>query len=279
MIATEPRPWRRYVAIGDSFTEGMSDADPDAPDRYVGWADRLATLLAGHAPGFAYANTAIRGRLLADVVGPQLDRALALEPDLVSLVGGGNDLLRPGTDVDALSARLEEAVARVRATGADVLLATAADMAGAPVIRRIRGRAGIWNALLWGIASRHGCHVLDMWGQAYLQDWRMWATDRLHLSSDGHARVAIAAYHALGYRTEDESWRRPLDPLPAPPRLVAARDNARWAREYAAPWVGRRLRGRSSGDLVLAKRPDAAPWPAPRTGTDRTSPDGTGRPT
>jgi len=123
----------RYVAIGDSFTEGMSDADPERPDRYVGWADRLAAHLARLAteqgkedqqsrqsqqdPDFGYANLAVRGRLLANIVGPQLEHAISLEPDLVSIVGGGNDILRPRADIDALAARLEDAVSRLRACG------------------------------------------------------------------------------------------------------------------------------------------------------------------
>ena len=71
------KTWSRYVAIGDSFTEGMSDVDPHLEGRYIGWADRLAAHLAtlageaGH--DFAYANLAVRGRLLADVIGLQLD--------------------------------------------------------------------------------------------------------------------------------------------------------------------------------------------------------------
>ena len=103
------RVWTRYVAIGDSFTEGMCDLDPRAPDAYVGWADRLAHHLdsiaeAEHLP-FGYANLAVRGRKLSDVVGPQLDAALRMSPDLVSMVGGGNDLLRPNVDLDALASR------------------------------------------------------------------------------------------------------------------------------------------------------------------------------
>jgi len=98
------KAWSRYVAIGDSFTEGLSDADPEQPGRYRGWADRLAALLAEQSDGeFGYANLAVRGRILEDVVGPQLEAALALGPDLVSVVGGGNDILRPRADVDALA--------------------------------------------------------------------------------------------------------------------------------------------------------------------------------
>ena len=112
--------WTRYVALGDSFTEGMVDPDESVPDRFVGWADRLARVLAANAAAeklpFGYANLAVRGRKLDDVVGPQLERALAMDPDLVSIVGGGNDLLRPSVDLDGLAQRLEEAVVHLRAS-------------------------------------------------------------------------------------------------------------------------------------------------------------------
>jgi len=149
--APGPRsPFSRYVALGDSFTEGLSDPDPHQPNMYVGWADRLAAHLAENARAdartFGYANLAVRGRLLVDIAGQQMDRALALEPDLVSIVGGGNDILRPRADIDALAARLEDAVARLRTAGADVLLATPVDPRDAPLVKATRGRAAIFAA-------------------------------------------------------------------------------------------------------------------------------------
>lgn len=258
-VRPQPRPWSRYVAIGDSFTEGMSDPDPQVPGAYVGWADRLAVLLSAHADDFHYANLAVRGRKLADVAGPQTDAALALEPDLVSIVGGGNDILRPRADVDALATRLDEAVTRIRATGADVLLATPTDPAGAPIIGRTRGRVGAYTAHLWSIAQRRGCYVLNQWACDFLKDWRMWAEDRIHMTTEGHERVALAAYLALGHRVEEEAWRAPLPPAEPLPRVESLRGHARWAREHAGPWVQRRLQGRSSGDLVDPKRPTLGP--------------------
>ena len=89
----KPRPFTRFVAIGDSFTEGLFDPKPDQTNAYVGWADRLAGHLARCASeddrSFGYANLAVRGRLLDNIAGQQVDDALALEPDLVSIVGGG----------------------------------------------------------------------------------------------------------------------------------------------------------------------------------------------
>jgi len=258
-----PRLFTRYVAIGDSFTEGLSDADPNRANSYVGWADRLAAHLAqiaGEANGtFGYANLAVRGRLLNDIAGPQVEAAMALEPDLVSMVGGGNDILRPKADIDALAARLEEAVARLRAIGADVLLATPADPRDAPLVKATRGRAAVFAADIWSIARRHDAYVIDLWGMTTIRDWRLWAADRIHLTSEGHRRVALNAFTTLGFTVDDVGWADPLPAAPPISRADAARANAQWAREYVGPWVQRRLRGQSSGDALSAKRPTVAP--------------------
>jgi lysophospholipase L1-like esterase len=252
--------WKRYVAIGDSFTEGLSDADPADPQRYRGWADRLAALLADQAEDrFGYANLAIRGRTLADVVGPQLEAALAMQPDLVSIVGGGNDLLRPRADVDALAAELDAAVSRIRGSGADVLMFTPVDPRDAPVIKYTRGRIATYTAHIGSIAHRHGAYLVDQWGMRALRDWRLWAEDRLHMTSEGHRRVALAAFTALGFTPADADWAAPLPPAEPVPRAEALRGHVAWGREHLGPWVLRRLRGRSTGDDLRAKRATLAP--------------------
>ncbi|GMA40900.1 hypothetical protein GCM10025883_29450 [Mobilicoccus caccae] len=223
--------WSRYVAIGDSFSEGMCDDDPQRPGEFIGWTDRLAahlhrmSLQAGGS--LEYANLAVRGRKLDDVVGRQLDAALELRPDLVSMVGGGNDILRPRADIDALATRLEDAVKAIRATGADVLMATPTDPRDAPLVRAVRGRHAMYTACIWSIARRHGCAVIDQWGFTALQDWRMWATDRIHMNDEGHRRVALAGFTALGYRPEDVDWETPL---PRPRRCRAPTASAGIAR-------------------------------------------------
>ncbi len=260
-------PWERYVAVGDSFSEGMSDDHPTLTGTYAGWADRLAAYLAAEAHaaghGFGYANLAVRGRLLADIAGRQVDEALALSPDLVSIVGGGNDLLRPKADVDALAARLEVAVARLRAAGADVLMATPVDPRDAPVVRRIRGRSAVYTAAIWSIAARHGAYVIDQWGMTALRDARLWAPDRIHMTAEGHRRVALNALTTLGRGPaagRNPEWATPLPPVQRPSRRDAVRADARWAREHFGPWVQRRLQGRSSGDGLSAKRPSVTPF-------------------
>ncbi len=249
--------WNSYVAIGDSFSEGLADPDPSTPDRFVGWTDRLAHWLAVDAARrgsrFQYANLAVRGRLMLDIVSDQLPLAIAQHPDLISIVGGGNDLLRPSGNPDNLAEQLEDAVEQAQRAGSDVLLVTGVDPGDSPVFSLMRGRDGIWAAHVNSIAQRTGAHLVDVWGYRVLRDTRLWAEDRLHLTPGGHYRVAYLAAAALGVEVDDPA-PAPLpthDAVPAREQLAAT---GRWAADYLRPWIGRRLRGTSSGDGIQAKR-------------------------
>ena len=251
-----------FVAIGDSFTEGLHDPDPGGGFR--GWADLVAGAMAAQRPGFRYANLAIRGKLLGQVVAEQVPRAVELAPDLVSLAAGGNDILR-GTDVDALAAVFESAVAKLQASGCRVLIFTGFDPRMFPVIRLLRGRIAAYDMHLRGIADSSGCDLVDLWSMTALKDLRAWSPDRLHLTTEGHRQVARRVCEVLGIPAEPD-WRAPLPParlLPGLPRrsrwLDARRQDARWARQYAGPWVRRRVGGTSSGDGLAPKRPDLLP--------------------
>ncbi len=250
-------PYTRYVALGDSFTEGVGDEEPHLPNGLRGWADRVAEELARSRPDLQYANLAIRGRLLAQIEAEQLEPALALEPDLVTISAGGNDLLRPGGDPDALAARLDAIVGRLRATGAEVVLFNGPDIAMTPVLRAIRGKVGIYNANLFGVAAKHGAIVADMWSARHLQQPQMWAADRLHFSRFGHHAIAMLVLDALGVQhalTEMEP-----EPLPSRSWQQLRMQDLHWAREHLAPWVVRRLRGQSSGDTITPRRPQPGP--------------------
>jgi lysophospholipase L1-like esterase len=251
-----------YVAIGDSFTEGVGDPAPDGG--CLGWADRLAVLLSDRAaerdPGqrFRYANLAVRGRLLDRVVSEQLPRAREFAPDLVTFCAGGNDILRPGCDPDDVAARYEAAVAHLVPAAGTVLLCTGFDTRGVPVLRHLRGRIATYTAHVRAIADRYGCPVLDLWSLRSVQDRRAWSADRLHLSPEGHTRVALRAAQVLGVEVPADP-DQPWPPLPPRPAAEVRRDNIQWAREHLVPWIGRRLRGESSGDHVEPKRPDLLP--------------------
>ena len=265
---------RSYVALGDSFTEGLDDlTGPDGG--YRGWADRFAEHLDSRQPGLRYANLAVRGKTLRQVADDQVPEAISLRPDLVSIAAGGNDMLRPGTDPDTLAAEFDQVIVTLQQAGCPVLMFTGFDPRF-PVLRLIRGKVAAFNMHLRAIADRHQCHVVDLWSMHVLRDPRAWSADRLHLTADGHRRVALRACEVLAVPV-DEDWREPWPPLDLAPRSAAAgwlsarRMDARWARMHAAPWVGRRLRGRSSGDGIPPKRPQLLPFsatPAPATVLD-----------
>jgi lysophospholipase L1-like esterase len=258
-----------FVAIGDSFTEGLNDVAPGGGFR--GWADRLAGLLAAQYPGLRYANLAVRGRLLRQIVAEQVPVAAAISPNLVSIGGGGNDILRPGADPDVLAELFDSAVARLGGAGAQVLVFTMCDPSTFPVIRLLRGRIAAYNMHLRAIADQRGCYLVDLWSMRFLRSPAAWSPDRLHLTAQSHQRVALRACEVLGVPVT-EDWRAPLaadppqtvaDALTRAAWLAARRDDARWAKEYLTPWISRRLHGTSSGDGLSAKRPALEPIAPP----------------
>lgn len=249
--------WRSFMAVGDSFTEGLDDWHADGSPR--GWADRVAEHIGADRGGFRYANLAVRGKLLDQIVEDQVPVVERVHPDLVSFCAGGNDIIRFQCDVDDLAARFDAGLARVAATGADVLVFTGFDLGRMhPLIRRLRGRVACFNESMRVSAERHGARVVDLWGMAPLADPRAWGPDRLHLRPDAHRRVALRVLETLG-EPVTEDWRLPLpDGAPAPWRDRQL-DDLRWMRDFALPFVRRRLRGRTTGDGFLPKRPDLLP--------------------
>lgn len=256
--STTQHPWRRYVALGDSFTEGIGDVDPHSPGGYRGWADRVAEQLSHGLEDFSYANLAIRGRLITQIFDEQAGPALELKPDLISLCAGGNDVIRPGGDPDAIADKLD-ALMRIMATSnATLLLFTGPDIRDTPVLGGIRGKVAIYNENVRAIAERYDAVVADMWSLRELHQPQMWAGDRLHFSALGHHTIAAMALDALNVphnlehvepsQTEPKNWRG------------ARRDDLIWARTHLAPWVVRRIRHQSSGDGISPKRPLAAPF-------------------
>lgn len=244
----------RFVALGDSFTEGVGDRDPARPNGVRGWADRVAEQLQRVDPDLGYANLAIRGRKIRRILAEQVEPALALRPTLVTLYAGANDILRPTVDIDALMEEYDAAVGRLVDSGAQVLLFTGFDAGSSKVFGAMRGRTAIYNEQVRWIADRRGATVVDYWRFHEFQDWRMWDVDRMHMSSLGHATMANRVLELL----EHEGLAEVPDavPLPKLSRVEQFRANAAWTREYAWPWVVRRVTGRSSGDGLSPKYPE-----------------------
>ncbi|QES48271.1 lysophospholipase [Streptomyces venezuelae] len=248
----------RYVALGDSQTEGLGDGDDSTGLR--GFADRLAEHLAAVNPGLRYANLAVRGRLAGQVRAEQLEPALALRPDLATVVAGVNDLLRPRFDAAQVAGHLEAMFAELTSAGVRVATVTFPDVgAVVPLARPLRPRVSELNSRIRAAASRHGVTVAETGRYAVAADPRLWSADRLHAAPLGHERIAAALAHALGLPGSDDGWTRPLPPLPPRPAHRVAAAELRWAAGFLAPWLARRLTGRSSGTLRTAKRPDLRP--------------------
>lgn len=250
----------RYAAIGDSFTEGVGDPRPDGTVR--GWADRVAEGLAAAGETVEYANLAIRGRLLRPIVTEQLDAALSLRPlpDLLTLNGGGNDMLRPHAPfgntgrIGDLLALTDRAAKRCADAGVRLVLLSGADpTARLPLGRLVRHRGAALTVGTATIAARYGLTFVNGFGDEEVRAPQYWSADRLHLNSAGHARIAGLVLHALGYG--------PV-PAPAPPEAPTPRSLAttgQYYREHVLPWMNRRLHGTSSGDGRAAKHPEWYP--------------------
>ncbi|MFE3516032.1 SGNH/GDSL hydrolase family protein [Streptomyces sp. NPDC059166] len=259
----------RYVALGDSQTEGVGDGDDVTGLR--GWADRLAGHLAAAEPALEYANLAVRGRLAHQVHAEQLGPALALRPDLATVVAGVNDVLRPRFDAAEVAGHLEQMFAALTAAGARVATLTFPDVGAiAPAARPVRSRVLELNARIRTAAARHGVTVAECDRYPVATDPRLWSADRLHASPLGHERIAAAVAHSLGLPGSDETWALPLPPQRLPTGVRAAAAEVRWAAGFLGPWLGRRLRGRSSGDGRVPKRPQLLPY------TDAEVPDARG---
>lgn len=251
------------VALGDSFTEGLHD-EPGGDGRHRGWADRTAEALARWHGGLQYANLAVRGRLLDQVVAEQVPLAVDLRADTVTFHAGPNDVLRPRLDLPGLLARYEDAVRRLRASGATVVVFTVIGRSGgrSRLADALAVRFGTFNEHVRTVARRQGAVLVDVGAAASMRDPRMWHEDRLHLNARGHARVAAAVLEALD--VDDPGllggapgwWARPMAAAAPLARGAALRAELRWVRRHLLPWVGRRVRGVSSGDTVRPKRPE-----------------------
>jgi lysophospholipase L1-like esterase len=256
-----------FVALGDSFTEGMADELGPA-GRHRGWADRVAAALAVRSGGLRYANLAVRGRLLDQVVTEQIPVAESLHPDLVSFHAGPNDVLRPRVALVSVLFRYRSGVERLRADGRDVLLFTVIERAGGTgrTAARLASRFAAFNAAVRDVADRTGALLVDVGGVDALQDRRLWHEDRLHLAPEGHARVA-AAVHRRGDRRGGGRRAR----LGCGPVLWAVHAGPAGARRGAAravPAPGRRRRPahafRRAGGRAAAGQPRGPAGRLPR---------------
>jgi lysophospholipase L1-like esterase len=243
-----------YAAVGDSFTEGVGDELADG--RVRGWADLVAVGLALASPTpVGYANLAIRGRLLAPIVDGQMDDALALTPQLLSINGGGNDIMRPRVSIDSITDQLEAAVDRATDAGVHVLLVSGANPSKhLPLGTLIEARGERLAVAIRSRLPKENVTFVDNWADVELGDRRFWSHDKLHLNSRGHERVASNVLAALGVPIPDAATDH---------ATIPSQRTADYWRQYVLPWIGRRVTGRSSGDNRVPKYATLTPVELP----------------
>ena len=255
--------YNRFVVCGDSYSEGMTDEMVDG--LYRGWADRVADGLAKKSATFTYANLAVRGKLLPQVIEDQVPAVLTYVsgPDtLISFHAGANDALRPGFDAALTRERYQSAVRKLAASGATIMLFTVLEDTGnsGRGSKLWQERFGTFNNGVREIAAEVGAIIIDANSERFFSDKRFLAFDRLHLNEEGHRRCADAVLEKLGYEF-DPGWRTPLPPAQPTPWIKERAIGVMWFFVFALPWIIRRLRGRSSGDGRVCKYPTPILWP------------------
>ncbi|MEG3630335.1 SGNH/GDSL hydrolase family protein [Streptomyces poriticola] len=231
---------RRYVALGDSLTEGVGDP---VGDGWRGWAALLATGLA-EQPGLSveFTNVASSGAQTRDVLEAQLPAALALRPDLASVVVGVNDTLRRTFDIHAVAARLDQVYGAFRAGGTVLLTACLPDpgtMLGLPgaLARPLARRQQAVNAVVHALSDRHEALHLHASEGGWVTDRAMWSADRLHPGERGHRQLA-GRFHTLlaEHGVEVGPAPSPEPEFPAPTRSASLW----WLATAGTGWVARR---------------------------------------
>ena len=247
------RTFLRYVALGDSSTEGLED--PDGQGGYRGWANRLAERIAESQGSLLYANLAVRGLRTRQVLERQLEPALAMRPDLATLFTGTNDVVAWRFDPGPVERDLGRMQRALIEGGSTVLSFTLPDLTEVlPFGQRLAPRVRALNDAIRGACRDSGAILVDFATYPVASDLRLWNEDRFHANALGHQLIAAALAHALGIPGSDDGWKRPFhEPLPESSNggLVWWH----WARRHFLPWIWRHALGRSSADGRTPKRP------------------------
>jgi lysophospholipase L1-like esterase len=247
-------PYTRYVAIGDSQTEGLWDGDDSAG--LVGFADRLASMLDSFHPGLQYANLAVRGRRIQDVLNDQLPQALSMQPDLISVCIGMNDATRPGRKFDRALADLDIVHERLARSGATVVTTMFPDIARIlPAGRLIASRMLRINSAIAAAADDYGFRLVDLYHAPSMTQPDMWSEDRVHGSTKGHIAFTAAAAEALNLPSSNHNWAGAGAAGSSPSFGSRAYSQWLWTKNMFVPWLWREARGRSAGDNRAPKRP------------------------
>ncbi|MEY4444177.1 MAG: hypothetical protein RL301_256 [Actinomycetota bacterium] len=252
----------RLIVVGDSISEGIADEKIDG--QYRGWADRVADVIASQNPEFKYANLAVRGKLLPQVVEHQVPVALNLigPNSVLSFHAGANDVIRPNYRPEITLPAYAKAVRDLANAGAQLMLFTVLEETNRQGrIQTIwRERFSVFNQQVREIGKEVGAVVIDGNYNEAFKDVRYLDRDRLHLNAKGHWLLAQGVLEQLNLPF-DPSYKDPLPPMKPKPKVVQGIAFTAWTITFAIPWIIRRARGKSSGDGRSAKYPELISWP------------------
>lgn len=172
------------ACFGDSLTAGFG-VDPGQS-----YPDVLQRLLDEAGYRYRVVNAGISG----DTSGGGLDRVdsvLALKPAIVVVALGGNDGLR-GLPPASTEANLDETIARLKAGGAQVVLAgiTLPRNYGPDYIRR-------FDRIYPDLARKRSVPLIPFLLAGFAENGRYMQPDKLHPTAQGYRIVAETVFHAL----------------------------------------------------------------------------------
>jgi lysophospholipase L1-like esterase len=193
---SDVRAVRRYVALGDSFTAGAPGSAPEGR-----WPDELAAAVQPRE----YHNLGIAGVTTPEVAEGQLERCIELEPDLVTVVCGVNDvLLHVRPDIHAHAEALDFIFRTLRERLPEAIVVTVTTPPIAEFIglrprsrRRVERGVAAVNEATRSIAERHGVLCLEWGDHPAGRERENFAGDGFHPSATGIRRAALACAQAL----------------------------------------------------------------------------------
>jgi len=247
-----------YVAIGDSLSEGLGDFDFHSDRHHKGWTDRLAAMLSAHAENlgheFHYANLALRGSKLKTILTKQLQQALELKPDLVTIMAGSNDLVTG--NLEELEATFRNGLRQLQAAGCRVVVVTTIRPSHLNLFKVVLPMAEAISSMLVRLAQEASVDVLDVHSIESFSDIRYWAEDMVHFSGHGHIVIANKAAALMGIPQRMPEAN--ATDMHKPSRGLVG--TARWFVLYAIPFIQRRIKGTTSGDNMLPKHQNLVPY-------------------
>ncbi len=242
-----------YVAIGDSLSEGLGDRGFNQDRSHCGWTDRLATLLSlqasANGQGFQFANLAIRGSGARTILGQQLNDALNLKPDLVTIMAGANDFSANSKRRAEIAELLNDGLARLREAGVTVVIANTICPRHLRIFKPLLKRSEAITHIIEGLASKFGVPILDVHRIDQLGGIDYWAQDMVHFSAHGHITVANRAAEVLGL---DLRWPE-VDPSELKNQRRSLQETLLWIGRDVVPFVSRWLRRTTSGVGIMPK--------------------------